>query len=296
MINKQETKKIRKEVIGKSAKGKTISSENLGTCSEAGWRCVECTQWWCVIRNKNGVSNILKAGADRISTNPGISAEVRKIAGIIDHTLLKPEATVMQIRNLCSEAKRFGFASVCINPCYVSLCRDELKGTEVKVCTVIGFPLGATTTETKVFETKDAIANGAQEIDMVINIGYLKSKNYSKVEDDIRAVVQAARGMTVKVIIETGLLTDDEKVKACELAKAAGAHFVKTSTGFIKGGATVHDIELMRRTVGSSMGIKASGGIRTFEDAKAMVKAGATRIGASASVAIIKGEKSISGY
>lgn len=296
MIDEQEIKKITEEVIERLTKAETQTSPTLRTCLDTGGVCVECNQWWCVIRNKTAVDNILKAGADRISTNLGISPEARKIASMIDHTLLKPDATIMQIRNLCGEARRFGFASVCVNPGYVTLCRDELKGTDVKICTVVGFPLGATTTETKAFETRDAIANGANEIDMVINIGYLKSKNYSKVEDDIRAVVQAAQGAVVKVIIETALLTDDEKVKACQLARAAGADFVKTSTGFAKGGATVHDVELMRRTVGHSMGVKASGGIRSFEDAQAMVKAGATRICASASVAIVKGEKTGKGY
>ncbi|MDD5065992.1 MAG: deoxyribose-phosphate aldolase, partial [bacterium] len=190
-----------------------------------------------------------------------------KIARMIDHTLLKAETTVHQIKTLCSEARKYNFASVCINPGNVSLCSEELRGTEVKVCTVIGFPLGATTTETKSFETRDAVANGAQEIDMVINIGLLKSKQYHKVEDDIRAVVQAAKGNTVKVILETTLLTDDEKIKACQLSKSAGANFIKTSTGFAKGGATVHDVELMRRTVGSSMGVKASGGVKNLSDA-----------------------------
>ncbi len=297
MINEAEVKRITDEIVESILKGKKPESQGI-TCTQTGGICVECGDWWCIIRNSNNVSQILRAGADRIGCSPGfvnLPPEAQKIASMIDHTLLKPEATVTQIRNLCSEAKRFGFASVCVNPGYVSLCRKELEGTGVKVCTVIGFPLGATTTLTKAFETRDAIANGADEVDMVINIGQLKSKNYSYVEDDIRAVVEAATGKTVKVIIETALLTDDEKVKACQLAKSAGAHFVKTSTGFAKGGATVHDVELMRRTVGPSMGVKASGGIRDFETAKAMVKAGATRIGASASVAIIQGKKG-SGY
>jgi len=294
-INESDIKKITEEVIKRIMEGES-SKVSDKTCEHTGGVCVDCNQWWCIIRNKSASENIIKAGADRISTNLGISYEAQKIAKMIDHTLLKPEATIMQIRNLCAEARKFGFASVCVNPSYVPLCRDELRGTDVKVCTVIGFPLGATTTETKAFETRDAIANGADEVDMVINIGFLKSKNYSKVENDIKAVVDAAKGAIVKVIIETALLTDEEKVKACQLAKSAGADFVKTSTGFAKGGATVKDIELMRRTVGSSMGVKASGGIRTFEDAVAMVKAGATRIGASASVAIIKGEKSQSTY
>ncbi len=221
---------------------------------------------------------------------------IQKIASLIDHTLLKPEASTSQIKTLCAEARRYQFASVCINPGYVPLCREELKGSDVKVCTVIGFPLGASTSQTKAFETRDAIDNGAGEIDMVINIGLLKSKHYVKVEDDIKAVVEAAKGAIVKIILETALLTDNEIIKACQLSKSGGAHFVKTSTGFAKGGASVHAVELMRRTVGMGMGVKASGGIKSFTDADKMIKAGATRIGASASVEIIKGSESKAGH
>ncbi|MDK2932163.1 MAG: deoxyribose-phosphate aldolase [Bacillota bacterium] len=215
----------------------------------------------------------------------------RDLAAIIDHTLLKPEATKDQIVKLCEEAMEFGFASVCVNPTYVSLAAGLLKDTPVKVCTVVGFPLGASTPLVKAVEVRDAIAAGAREIDMVINVGALKSGDDDLVGRDIRAVVEAARGRAlVKVILETALLTNDEKVKACLIAKAEGADFVKTSTGFGPGGATVEDVRLMRKVVGADMGVKAAGGIRTLETALAMVEAGASRIGASASVAIVKGQ------
>lgn len=208
---------------------------------------------------------------------------------LIDHTALKPNTTKESILKLITEAKTYDFASVCVNPCWVALAHQELKNTDVKVCTVIGFPLGANTTEVKVFETKDAIEKGAQEIDMVINIAMLKDKEYDYVENEIHQIVEAAKDKAiVKVIIETCLLTDEEKIKACELSQKAGADFVKTSTGFSTGGATVHDIALMRKTIGTEMGVKASGGVHTHEEALAMVEAGATRIGASAGVKLLK--------
>ena len=213
-----------------------------------------------------------------------------KLNKYIDHTLLKPDASQEQIETLIEEAKKYDFASVCVNPTWVSFAVQALKATDVKVCTVIGFPLGANTPELKAFETSDAIQNGANEIDMVMNIGALKSRNFDLVERDIRAVVEAAKGTLVKVIIETCLLTDDEKVKACQIAQKAGADFVKTSTGFSTGGATVADVALMRKTVGPDMGVKASGGARSYEDALAFIKAGATRIGASSGVAIMEGD------
>lgn len=213
-----------------------------------------------------------------------------KLNKYIDHTLLKADASQEQIETLIEEAKKYDFASVCVNPTWVSFAAQALKATDVKVCTVIGFPLGANTPELKAFETSDAIQNGANEIDMVINIGALKSRNFDLVERDIRAVVEAAKGTLVKVIIETCLLTDDEKVKACQIAQKAGADFVKTSTGFSTGGATVADVALMRKTVGPDMGVKASGGARSYEDALAFIKAGATRIGASSGVAIMEGD------
>lgn len=211
------------------------------------------------------------------------------LAKMIDHTLLKPQATREDIARLASEARQYGFASVCVNPCWVPVAAQELTGTEVKVCTVIGFPLGASSTQVKVFETQDAIDHGAAEIDMVIAIGRLKAGEDTAVESDICAVVEAARGKAlVKVIIETCLLTDDEKVRACMLAVRAGADFVKTSTGFSTGGARPEDVALMRKTVGKTAGVKASGGIRSKEDALRMVAAGADRLGTSAGVLIIQ--------
>lgn len=214
----------------------------------------------------------------------------------IDHTLLKADANEEQIHALIDEAKEYQFASVCVNPTWVKTAANALKDSPVKVCTVIGFPLGASTTTVKAFEAKDAIANGADEIDMVINIGALKSRNFKLVDDDIKAVVESSGTKLVKVIIETCLLTDDEKVKACQLAKSAGADFVKTSTGFSTGGATIEDIALMRKTVGPDMGVKASGWARTLEAAQAFIKAGANRIGTSSGVAIMKGQESHGSY
>lgn len=214
----------------------------------------------------------------------------------IDHTLLKPDATKEQILTLIEQAKEYDFASVCVNPTWVSLAAQELKDTDVKVCTVIGFPLGANTSAVKAFETKDAIENGADEVDMVINIGHLKNGQDDLVEADIRAVVEAANGTLTKVIIETCLLTDREKMRACEAAVRAGADFVKTSTGFSTGGANIHDIKLMRQIVGPDVGVKASGGARSLEDALAFIEAGASRIGASSGVAIMEGQKADGGY
>lgn len=207
---------------------------------------------------------------------------------LIDHTILKPETVQSQVETICEEALAYDFASVCINPTWVSLTSKLLAGSDVKVCTVIGFPLGANTPEVKAFETKDAIANGAQEIDMVINVGAAKQGDWELVERDIRAVVEAANGTLVKVIIETCLLTDEEKVKACLASVAAGADYVKTSTGFSTGGATVEDVKLMRETVGPDIGVKASGGVRSYEDMEAMVAAGATRIGTSSGVLLMQ--------
>ncbi len=251
-----------------------------------------CSDNLCVVHNKEGVRNIVSQGAARVTAGIGIDAAggvEHELAGMIDHTLLKPEATKDQITELCAEAKKYSFASVCINPGYVPVCAKLLRDSAVKVCTVIGFPLGATSTSSKAFEADQACRDGARELDMVINVGMLKSGMYDYVENDIFAVVATGRryGALVKVILETGLLTDEEKVKACMLAKRAGADFVKTSTGFAKGGATVGDIALMRKVVGSAMGVKASGGVRTREDALALVASGADRIGASASVKIV---------
>jgi deoxyribose-phosphate aldolase len=207
----------------------------------------------------------------------------------IDHTLLKPEATEAQIVELCREAVRYQFASVCINPCYIAVAARELRGSGVKTGTVIGFPLGATTREVKVFEAEQAMRNGAEELDMVMNIGALKAGLREAVAGEIRAVVEAARGKAlVKVIIECCLLTEEEKIAACQIVQEAGANFVKTSTGFASGGATVKDVRLIRQTVGPDMGIKASGGIRDYRTALAMIEAGANRIGTSSGVAIFR--------
>jgi len=229
------------------------------------------------------------------------------LARMIDHTALKPDTTQEQVRALCEEARTYCFASVCVNPCNVRLAADLLAGSPVAVCTVVGFPFGASTTEIKAAEADCAVRDGATEVDMVMNVGFMKSGLYDQVEADIRAVVEAARqagrhrsrfgtAVIVKVILETALLTDEEKVIASVLSRNAGADFVKTSTGFAKGGATASDIALMRRAVGPDMGVKASGGVRTKEDAETMIAHGATRIGASASVAILKGAKSASDY
>ncbi|MFA5138645.1 MAG: deoxyribose-phosphate aldolase [Elusimicrobiota bacterium] len=210
---------------------------------------------------------------------------------MVDHTLLKPGATQEEIGKLCKEAREYCFASVCVNPSYVSLAAKLLAGSGVKVCTVVGFPLGSTTPTVKAIEARDAMANGAEEIDMVINVGALKSGNDALVADDIRAVRDATRGKLLKVILETSLLTNDEKVRACRMSKEAGADFVKTSTGFGGGGATVEDVKLMRETVGPLLGVKASGGIRDTATARAMIEAGANRLGTSASVAIVTDAK-----
>jgi deoxyribose-phosphate aldolase len=218
-------------------------------------------------------------------------------ANLIDHTLLKPDTKKEEIIKLCEEAKQYGFASVCINPTWVETAAKILKNTDVKVCTVIGFPLGANIPETKEFEAIKAIENGANEVDTVINIGALKDKNDELVERDIRLVVESAKGKAlVKVIIEACLLTREEKVRACEIAVNAGADYVKTSTGFSTYGATVEDVELMRRTVGSTVGVKASGGVRDLNDLKAMLEAGATRIGSSSAVSLFNDNLDSSGY
>lgn len=263
---------------------------------------------------RDALQRMVAAGAERFGvradepSRAGFSAcdLAPPMARLIDHTALKPETTEAEVRSLCDDALRYCFASVCINPCYVSLAAQVLDQSPVAVCTVIGFPLGATTPEVKARETEQAIRNGAREVDMVVNIGLLKSERYDDVERDIRAVVESARQagarlsdggrILVKVILETALLTDEEKVIACILSKNAGADFVKTSTGFSTGGATAADVALMRRVVGEKMGVKASGGIRSKEDAETMVKHGASRLGASASVAIVKGLTSTSDY
>jgi deoxyribose-phosphate aldolase len=243
---------------------------------------------YCPTFCRADVERIVDAGAERIGIVLGETATAHDWASLIDHTLLKPEASEADIKKLCDEAAQFGFASVCVNPSWVKTAAGFLKGSNVPVCTVIGFPLGATLSDVKAYEARRAIFNGAREVDMVINIGALKSGDDCAVEDDIRAVADAAHenGVLCKVIIETALLTDEEKVRASLAAKNAGADFVKTSTGFAKGGATVDDVALMRRAVGSALGVKASGGVKGIDDARAMFEAGATRIGASVGVKI----------
>jgi len=250
--------------------------------------CTSCMM--CVSKRTAVVQQIMDAGASRVTAAPGLPSVPKTIARYIDHTLLKPDATVEQVAKLCEEARTYGFASVCVNPCNVRQCAELLGRGSVLVCSVVGFPLGATLPEVKAYETERVIWDGATEVDMVINIGALKSGNSALVQRDIEAVVQAAHRnqVPVKVIIETAYLTDEEKVKASTLTKAAQADFVKTSTGFGPSGATVHDVELMRRTVGPDMGIKAAGGIRDYETMQKMVAAGATRIGASASIKIMQ--------
>lgn len=258
---------------------------------EGGQCQLNCAEGLCVRTCFDRTGKVVDAGAERLSSSIGVIPQDINLAKMIDHTLLKPDATPDQIAQLCFEARKYQFASVCVNPTWVKLCAQLLEGSAVKVCTVIGFPLGATSSEVKAFEAGKAMDQGATEIDMVINIGALKARELEFVAQDIRGVVNAAhaRSMIVKVILETVLLTDEEKTIACLLSKEAGADFVKTSTGFAGGGATVHDVALMRRVVGPEIGVKASGGVRTYEDAESMIKAGATRIGASAGIKIMQG-------
>ena len=254
------------------------------------------TEWaHSVQKDPDGARRIIDAGASRLTSGPRIGQVRGDIAPIIDHTMLNPGATHDDLAKLCTEAMDYGFYSVCVNAANVSFCRKHLTGTQVKVVAVIGFPLGATSMESKAFEAKKAVDDGAEEIDMVINVGALKSRDYTYVIEDIRKVVQTVTPHPVKVIIESAMLTNNEKVVASALSKAAGAAFVKTSTGFGPGGATVEDVALIREVVGPELGVKASGGIHTADDVKKMVKAGATRIGASASVQIVKGGKGRAG-
>ncbi len=257
----------------------------------------ECADGICVRTCYDRVGRVVSAGAHRVSSSLGGVPEDPSLGRLVDHTLLKPDATHDQIAQLCYEARKYEFASVCVNPTHVKLCAELLRGTDVKVCTVIGFPLGASSPSVKAFETETAIKDGATEIDMVINVGALKAKDFDLVARDINGVVRVAHGAgaLVKVIIETSLLDQDEKVTACLLSKESGADYVKTSTGFSGGGATVEDIALMRRVVGPEIGVKASGGVRNYEDAKNMVEAGATRLGASAGVKIVQGERAANG-
>ena len=270
------------EILARVQGGAFGVSESACTCVTCGEKNAEA----CAVNTRQ----IVAAGADRVASCPSVARIDRSIASLIDHTLLKPEATREDIVKLCREARYYGFASVCVNPCWVALAVSELTGSPVRVCTVAGFPLGASTTGIKKAEAEEAVRLGAREIDMVINIGALRSGDYDAVKLDIQGVAGAAHhgGAIVKAILETALLDDNQKAIACTLAKMAGADFVKTSTGFGPGGATVEDVALMRKIVGDDVGVKAAGGIRTLADLKSMVAAGATRIGASASVKIIE--------
>jgi deoxyribose-phosphate aldolase len=272
--------------MGSSAAGLPPKGEGLNIPDLV---CPGCTQR-CPQTCERKARNIVAAGADRLSASDTLTRIDPEIAGMIDHTLLRPDATRDEIVKLSREARKYGFASVCVNPYWVPVVAAELAGSPVKVCTVIGFPLGANSTEVKVAETEAALRVGAQEIDMVQNVGALRSGDYETVRNDIHAVVEAAHraGAIVKVILETALLDDNQKAMASTLAKMAGADFVKTSTGFAASGATAHDVALMRSIVGPDMGVKASGGIRTLDDVKKMAAAGASRIGASASVKIVE--------
>jgi deoxyribose-phosphate aldolase len=285
-----ERVKARLESSAQRSEGlRVLSREELRSSpctSEPGHECAECGGL-CASRRPESVRNIAREGACRVGAGVDTGKLDLAMAGMIDHTLLKADATAADVKKLCDEARKYCFASVCVNSSQVARAAAYLDGSGVMVCAVVGFPLGAMSPTAKAFEAREAVRAGADEIDMVINIGALKSRDYALVEDDIRKVVAAARPAKVKVILETGALNQEEKVIAITLSKIAGAHFVKTSTGFGPGGATVEDVALMRKLVGDEMGVKASGGVRTHEDAEKMRAAGANRIGASASVAII---------
>jgi deoxyribose-phosphate aldolase len=268
----------------------SLAPRDRGDCvddSAPGEDCGSCGA--CVIRRPWSVRAAEGAGATRVGAMPGIGSVPGDLAKLIDHTLLKPEATRDEVVKLCEEAKKHRFASVCVNTTWVPLCRAMLAGSDVMVCAVVGFPLGAMVPTAKAYEAREAVRQGAKEIDMVINIGALKSRDYETVFEDICRVVKASAPAGVKVILETSALDQEQKIIGCALSKLAGAAFVKTSTGFGKGGATVEDIEMMRRIVGTDVGVKASGGVRTAEDAVRMAQAGANRLGASASIAIVTG-------
>lgn len=287
------TRRVTERLQGANLKVPSFG-HTLQDCTQSQDACNNCGL--CVVKKPDAVSNIINFGASRIGANSGIGSQVdSKLASMIDHTILKPDATQADLTKICNEAKEYNFATVCVNSSNIPLVARLLKGSSVKAIAVVGFPLGAATAQAKAFEAKEAIRAGAEEIDMVVNIGALKSKDYKTVYEDIKQVVEASKPYIVKVILETSSLDHDEKVVACALSKTAGAAFVKTSTGFGSGGATVEDITLMRKVVGADMHVKASGGIRTKEDAEKMVNAGADRIGASASVAIVTGKKASAG-
>ena len=282
--------RVKERLNGRPGAKLALLPRDRGPCdddSAPGEDCASCGS--CVVRRPWSVRAMEGAGAMRVGAMPGVGEVPANLAKLIDHTLLKPEATRDEVVKLCEEAKKYRFASVCVNTTWVPLCKAMLAGTDVMVCAVVGFPLGAMAPTSKAYEARDAVRAGAREIDMVINLGALKSKDYETVFEDICRVVKSAAPAGVKVILETGALTNEEKIIGCTLSKLAGAAFVKTSTGFGKGGATVEDIALMRSIVGGELGVKASGGVRTAEDALKMAQAGANRLGASASVAIVTG-------
>jgi deoxyribose-phosphate aldolase len=280
--------------LGLVLQNNSVGSDPTEPCHATDETCTGCG--FCVTRKEGAVDNLIHIGAARIAATAGGVKPKDGLASMIDHTLLKPEATRAELEKVCQEARQWNFATVCVNASNIPLVAKLLAGSHVKPIAVVGFPLGAMTATAKAFEAKEAVRNGAREIDMVINIGALKSKDYALVSKDIEMVVQAARPHPVKVILECSQLNNEEKIIACALSKAAGAAFVKTSTGFASGGATAEDIALMRRVVGEDMGVKASGGVRSTEDAFAMLAAGANRLGASASIAIVTGQKSNSKY
>jgi len=284
MKNEELIERITREVLLRLQ----LSSDAAGQTEEVCFTCVGCGQ--CVTRRPGAVAALIDAGAARVSSTMGATPRQAGVASLLDHTLLKPDATYDDIARLCDEAIKHSFAAVCVQPCHVRLVSERLDraGSRVKACSVAGFPQGSNRSDVKEFEARKAVGDGAREVDMVINVGALKSGDYRYVENDIRSVVEACgRGVITKVILETGYLNEEAIIKACALAKAAGANYVKTSTGFGPRGASVEDIRLMRKVVGEEMGVKAAGGIRTAEDVKKMVEAGATRIGTSASIKII---------
>lgn len=276
------------ETIAARVRERMEASDCTGKCSATDVDCTACGD--CVSRRESDARSMLTMGASHLSTGPNPGPVASDLAGYIDHTLLKPEATKEQLRTVCEEARRHSFRTVCVNSANVRFCKGLLAGSSVKVIAVIGFPLGAMSTASKVFETREAVRDGAEEIDMVINTGKLKSGDYDCVLEDIRKVVEAARPKPVKVILETGGLDTHEKIISSALSKTAGAAFVKTSTGFGPGGATAEDVALMKQVVGPNVEVKASGGIRDAETARQMIQAGATRLGVSASVAIVTGK------
>ncbi len=287
------TARVREEMDRTSGAASSAPHGPGKPCKAGKGQCTGCG--WSVSRRPHDTRKLIDLGAARVAANSvGLDPKLVRadLAGYIDHTLLKARVSREELRKLCSEARQYKFASVCVNAANVAFCSRELRGSGVPVCAVVGFPLGATTPSAKAFETKEAVRAGASEIDMVINIGALKSRDYALLLEDIQAVVNAAKPALVKVILETAELEHDEKVVACALSKIAGAAFVKTSTGFGPGGATAADVALMKQVVGDELQVKASGGVRTADDVDAMIKAGATRIGASASIAIVQGKKS----